>query len=117
MGKQLLYVAGEKTISSHLNTAILLVLLFVPRETFAQTVEGEKKPKLSSENGSLETEQDCPVEPQSLISAQLTQGVENELILKKQGDISLQEGIKDVFAKDHGDKFQPKNEGQTNTDN
>ena len=89
----------------------------MPGETFAQAVEGQNKPPLSSEKGSLETEQDYPVEPQSSIPSQLTQGTENKLILEKQDDISLQEGIEDAFAKDHGDKFQPKNEGKTNTDN
>ena len=29
-----------------------------------------------------------------------------------QDDISLQEGIEDAFAKDNGDKFQPKNKEQ-----
>ena len=88
----------------------------MPREVFAQAVEGENKPPLSSENGSLETEQDYPVEAESSIPSQLTQGVENKLILEKQDDINLREGIRDAFSKDNGDKFQPKNEGQTNTD-
>ena len=100
-----LYAIGEKTIPSHLNTAILLVLLLAPRGIFAQAVEGEKKPSLSSENGSLGTDQDCPVEIEPSIPSQLTQGRENKLILEKQDDISLQEGIEDAFAKDNGDKF------------
>ena len=102
-------LSGEKTILSHLNTIVLLILLLAPGEIFAQAVEGEKKPPLSSENGSLETEQGCPVELESSIPSQLTQGRENKLILEKQGDISLQEGIEDAFAKDYGDKFQSKN--------
>ena len=81
----------------------------MPGEIFAQAVEGENKPPLSSENGSLETEKDCLVEPEPSLSSQLTQGTENKLILEKQGDISLQEGIEDAFAKDYGDKFQSKN--------
>ena len=89
----------------------------MPGKIFAQAVEGETKPTILSENGSLETEQDYHVEIEPSIPSQLTQGRENKLILKKQDDISLQEGIQDAFAKDHGDKFQPKNEGQTNTDN
>jgi hypothetical protein len=81
----------------------------VSEKILAQAVGDDKKPPLSSENGSLETEQECPVERESSLPSQLTQDAENKLILEKQGDISLQEGIKDAFAKDHGDKFQFKN--------
>ena len=81
----------------------------MPGKIFAQAVEGENKPPLSSENGSLETEQDCLVETEPSIPSQLTQDTENKLILEKQDDISLQEGIEDAFAKDYGDKFQSKN--------
>ena len=77
----------------------------MPREIFAQAVEGETKPTIPSENGSLETEQDYLVETEPSIPSQLTQGRENKLILEKQDDISLQEGIEDAFAKDNGDKF------------
>ena len=87
----------------------------MPGKIFAQAVEGENKSPISSENGSLETEQDYPVEPQSSIPSQLTQDTENKLILEKQDDIRLQEGIEDAFAKDYGDKFQPKNKEQIGT--
>jgi len=96
---------------------ILLILVLVSWEILAQAVEGEKKPKLSSENASLGIEQGCPVELEPSIPSQLTQGAENKLILEKHDDISLQEGIQDAFAKDQGDKFQPKNKGQTHTNN
>jgi len=112
-------LSGEKTILSHLNAIVLLILLlvFVPGETFAQAVGDEKKPPLSSENGSLETEQGCPAELESSIPSPATQDQENQLISEKQDDISLQEGIGDAFAKDHGDKFQPKNKEQTHNNN
>jgi len=89
----------------------------VPGETFAQAVGDDKNPPPPSENGSLEMEQGCPVELESSMPSQLTQGAENKLILEKHDDISLQEGIEDAFAKDHGDKFQPKNKEQAHNNN
>lgn len=66
----------------------------------------------SVEDDSLQSEQDYSVESDPLTTPQSTQPKESPVILENYVDKSPQEGIKDAFSKDQGDRFQSKVESR-----
>ncbi len=81
-------------------------------ESFAQQADSNEKSVSSFEDNLLKNEQDSSVESDFSISSQSAQPQESPIILENLDDQSPQEGIKDAFSQDQGDRFQSKTEGR-----
>jgi hypothetical protein len=104
----------KKIISFLFNTIIFLTLLLPTEGSLSQAVDSNDKTVFFVEDNFLENGQHHPVEAEPAPSIS-PQPKESPIILEKSEDNSSKEGIGDAFAKDHGDKFQHKNEEQIST--
>jgi hypothetical protein len=89
---------------------VCLSLLSLSEDSFAQSSASHDKTVPYVEENTPKNEQDCPVEADLSIPSQLSPSHESTITREKPEDTIPQEGIKDAFSKDHGDRFQPKDE-------